>query len=145
MLRAVLDTNLLARGLVASPTSTTGFIVESWHSELFQLVVSQHILDELAETLKKPYFAQRVPAESIRRYIAEVQRRGTLTPITVEVVGVAEHYADDLVLTTALSGGASYVVTGDEGLRLVGSYEDVVILGPGEFCQILRDLQRSDL
>ncbi len=131
------------RGLVASPTSAAGFIVESWHSELFQLIVSQHILDELKEALAKPYFMQRVEAGPIRRYITEIQRRGVLTPITVEVAGIAGHYADDLVLAAALSAGASYVVTGDERLRAVGSYEDVALIGPGEFCQVLRGVQGS--
>jgi len=144
VLRAVLDTNILARGLVAAPTTAVGFIVESWHGSLFQLVVSRHVLDELEEALAKPYFTQRVPGEAILRYLVEIRDHAVLTSITVDVVAATKHHEDDLVLAAARSAGAHYLVTGDEGLRAVARYEDVVVLGPGEFCQILRDLQRSD-
>jgi len=56
-----------------------------------------------------------------------------MTPLTVEVTGVATHPEDDLILATAVAGEASYLVTGDRKLRAVGAFQGVTILSPREF------------
>lgn len=62
-----------------------------------------------------------------------------MTAITVQVTGIATHAHDDLVLATAISAGAEYLVTGDRGLRDVGEYQGVAILTPREFLDRLVD------
>ena len=58
-------------------------------------------------------------------------------PITAHVAGAASHPEDDLVLATAVSAGAQYMVTGDAQLRKLGSYEGVTIVSPRRFLEIL--------
>jgi predicted nucleic acid-binding protein len=53
------------------------------------------------------------------------------------VQGVATQTADDLVLATAVSAGADYLVTRDGKLLQVGSYQGVNIASPTEFLQHL--------
>ena len=60
-----------------------------------------------------------------------------MVPLTVQVAGVATHPEDDLILATAVSSGADYLVTGDRRLRAVGAYADVAILSPREFLTLL--------
>lgn len=57
--------------------------------------------------------------------------------ITVEVHGVAAHPEDDLVLATALSGQADYLVTGDLKLQRLGTHQGVQILSPRAFLDVL--------
>ena len=53
MIIAVLDTNVLASGFIGEdkPDSTPGELVRRWRANTFTLVVSEHILAELADTL----------------------------------------------------------------------------------------------
>jgi predicted nucleic acid-binding protein len=55
VIAAVLDSNVLASGFVR-PASTPGTLLRLWVVGAFALVVSEHMLDEVARTLEKPYF-----------------------------------------------------------------------------------------
>ncbi len=61
MIGAALDANVLASGFAGSqqPTSTPGEIIRRWQQGTFRLVVSDHLLEEMARTLTKPYFRRR--------------------------------------------------------------------------------------
>jgi predicted nucleic acid-binding protein len=61
----------------------------------------------------------------------------TLTPITVNVAGVASRPEDDLVLAAAVSAKVDFLVTGDTNLRKVDRFQGVVILTPREFLALL--------
>jgi hypothetical protein len=43
---------------------------------------------------------------------------------------VATHPEDDLILATALSGAADYLITGDSKLQKLGTFQSVTILSP---------------
>ena len=65
--------------------------------------------------------------------LALLHDEAVITPLTVEVHGIATHQEDDLILASALSGKASYLVTGDGKLRKLATYEGVTILSPRAF------------
>jgi putative PIN family toxin of toxin-antitoxin system len=135
---ATLDTNFLASGLIAVVGGTIASIVELWRAGRFDVRLSQHIHDELTRTLSQPYFTDRVPADAITRYLSFVAQHATLYPITVTITGVATHPEDDLVLATALSAGADYLVTGDRRFRArVPRYQGVIVISPADFLIIL--------
>jgi predicted nucleic acid-binding protein len=50
---------------------------------------------------------------------------------------VTTHQEDDLILATAVSAKADYLVTGDSKLQQVGTYQGVAILSPRRFLEIL--------
>jgi predicted nucleic acid-binding protein len=50
---------------------------------------------------------------------------------------VATHPEDDLILATAIARGASYLVTGDRKLRAVGAFQEVILLSPRDFHELL--------
>lgn len=58
-------------------------------------------------------------------------------PIIAEVHGVATHPEDDLILATAVSAEADYLITGDRQLLAIRSHRTVTIVRPGEFLAIL--------
>jgi predicted nucleic acid-binding protein len=58
----------------------------------------------------------------------------------VPVTGVASHPEDDVVLATALSGSAQYLVTGDHGLLELRTYRDLIIVSVHEFLATLPGL-----
>ena len=69
-----------------------------------------------------------------------MRNEAVVTPIIVKVRGVATHPEDDLILATALSAKAAYLVTGDGPLlRKVGkSYQGINLVTPNDFLEILQ-------
>lgn len=132
MIRVVPDANILVSGF-ADESGLPAALIERWRADEFQLVTSQHIIDEITRGWTKPYWRNRFSQAQIDRAIDLLEQDADVTPITVQVTGVATHAADDVVLATAVSGNAGFLVTGDIPLRGVGSHEGIVILTPREF------------
>jgi len=134
----VVDTNVLASGFVRShPRAAPVQVLDAWRERVYTLALSEHILTELARTLEEPYFRRRMTPEQIADDLALLRAEATLTSISVEVHGVATHPEDDLILATALSSQADYLVTGYARLQNLGTYHGLVILSPRAFLDIL--------
>ena len=142
MIAAVLDTNVLASGVVgfvAAADRPPALLLRLWRAGRFELVLSDHLLAELERTLVKPYFAERLTPEQVARLIRLFRRHARLTPLSITVTGVATHPEDDAVIATALSGGAAYLVTGDGPLVRRGSYQNVTFLTPRVSIELLTE------
>jgi len=80
--RVLFGTNLLASaiaGLQKDSTAAPTEVFRRWESNEFDLVVSDHILGELARTLSEPYFANRIPLVT-RHQAVETLRLAASTP-----------------------------------------------------------------
>ena len=129
MIVAVLDPGVLAAGWTIAG-GLPDRIRRLWIAGAFELVVSEHILDELAKTLAKPCFRRRSAAGPVWEALALLRERAMVVPLTLDVRGVAAHSEDDLVLATAVGGRAGYLVTGDKELRRLGSYQGARVVTP---------------
>ena len=136
MIRATLDTNVLASGALDTH-SAVAQVIEAWFRAEFVVVLSPYILDELDSALEKPYFAQRLRRESTAKYIALVRQFARVVPITDTLPRVASHPEDDRVLATAVSGKVDYLVTGDRNLQALGKYQTVTVISPRDFLRVL--------
>jgi uncharacterized protein len=140
MIRATLDTNVLAPGIITSPQTVNGQVIQAWRENKYSLVLSEAILTELSRTLSQPYFSARLTAAQIEGTVNLFRSEATIVPLLVPVAGVATHPEDDLILATALSGRVDYLVTRDEKLhKKVQEYNGVVIVSPPVFLQRLRE------
>jgi putative PIN family toxin of toxin-antitoxin system len=140
MIRATLDTNVLVAGIVTSPQTVNGQVIQAWRENKYSLVLSEAILTELSRTLSEPYFSARLTAAQIEATVNLFRSEATIVPLLVTVAGVATHPEDDLILATALSGRAHYLVTRDEKLQeKVQEYKGVSIISPLVFLQRLRE------
>jgi putative PIN family toxin of toxin-antitoxin system len=144
MMQVVLDANTLASGAVAPSGGTLATIIDLWQQGVFGVTLSNHILRELERTFSDPYFVNRLPAEEIASYLAMAQSTVTVVPITEEVHNVATHPEDDLILATAISAKADYLVTGDAKLQRLAMYRGVAILSPRRFLESLTDEVSED-
>ncbi len=136
MIRIVLDTNVLASGAIAV-AGPLAELVDAWRRGDFEVATSPHIAAELERTLRKPYFAGRLPPPLRDEFLALVREIATLVPITFPVPTAVSDRADNLVLATAESAGAAYLVTGDGELQRLARYRTVVILSPSAFRDLL--------
>ena len=117
MIRATLDTNVLAPGIITSPQTVNGQVIQAWRENKYSLVLSEAILTELSRTLSQPYFSARLTAAQIEATVTLFHSEAIIVPLLATVAGVATHPEDDLILATALSGRAHYLVTRDENCK----------------------------
>lgn len=117
MIRTVLDANTLASGAVAKEGTTLAEIIDRWVNEEYAVVLSREILTELRHTFASPYFTARLSVKERTDYLTFVQKLALIIPITGHVSGIATHPEDDVILATAVSAQAQYLVSGDRNLQ----------------------------
>ena len=114
MKRIVVDTNIWIRILLAGPVTVRVF--EAWSEGRFQVVLSQPLLDELAEVWQRPRLKKRIPEERARLLFRQLRFRGEMvTPRTIPPR--CRDPKDHPVLATAIDGRADAIVSGDDDLR----------------------------
>ena len=130
-LRVVLDTNVLASG-IAFVDSVPGRVVGAWTKGSIEVVLSHHILGELARILPRfdhklhwtpSKYANLIDILTLRAEIVEPE---PLDPKTVRD-------PDDIpVLGTLLVSKADYLITGDKDLlALTERYPEII--SPADF------------
>jgi predicted nucleic acid-binding protein len=135
------DANLLTSGaLRMRPDAALVRFLDAWLAGRFALILSDHLLGEVERTLAKPYFARRLAPEDRAVFGDLLRRRARITLLTVTVLGIATHPEDDLVLATALSGGAQFLITGDHRLLERKTYQSLMILDVRAFLATLPGL-----
>jgi predicted nucleic acid-binding protein len=70
--RITLDANVLAPGFT-SQNSASARLIDLWRSGAFELILSDHVLQELARTLTDPYFATRLPRDDAAAILCSVR------------------------------------------------------------------------
>lgn len=141
MILAVLDTNVLVSGFasLAQATSTPAELVRRWRNGQYGLIVSAPILFELERTLRNTYFQQSLTPTDVDDALDLLVTEAIQGQLTTPITGVASHPEDDLILATAVSGAADYLVTGDRALQALGSYRGVEVVSPRQFLNVLDD------
>ena len=137
MIKAVYDTNSLASGTI-STQGPSSFIIDAWINSDVEMITSEPLIDELTRTLIKPYFTSRLTAEQRLAFVDLVRTRATVVPITTPIPNVATHPEDNIVLATAESGMAAYIVTGDHGLQSLNHFKGIHIVSPRDFAELLQ-------
>jgi len=126
---AVLDTNVLASGAIAV-TGPVAFLIDAWRHGRLRVVVSSHILGELERALSNAYFAARLDTKNRNEFLTLARTTTTIVTITVPIPNVASTRDDNLVLATAESAGAPFLVTGDAELLRIREHKGILILSP---------------
>lgn len=141
MIRATLDVNVLVSGLPAS-RGVPAELIARWLRREFALVVSEHILAEAAEAWEQPYWARRYSTAQVAEAIALLRERAIVVRPVTTVHGVGEDEEDDLVIATAVGGGAQHLVTGDKALQTLLRFGGIDIVSPRQFLDRL-DRERA--
>jgi uncharacterized protein len=138
VIRACLDVNVLVSGFPASG-GVPAELIERWLRREFELILSEHILAEAAEAWEQPYWAARYTADQVENTLALLRERAHVVLPATTVHGVGEDEEDDLVLATAIADDASFLVSGDRHLQRLGRYQNVLILSPRQFLEVLEN------
>lgn len=136
MIRVTLDTNTLASGALERP-GTIAQILQYWRRGMLELVISDHILEELERTLRKPYFASRIADRDRRLFLSLLREFATVVEISGSEPTIVSQRGDNLVLATALRGGVQYIVSGDRELQDLTQFGQIRIVSPRDFVTLL--------
>jgi putative PIN family toxin of toxin-antitoxin system len=136
MIHAVVDANVLVSGLFWD--KNPGYILIFHQQGRFKMLFTAETLDELQNVLSRPKFALRlqVVESSVERVIEQFHEGELVTPAHVPEASVRDA-KDRAILACAAGGNADYIVTGDQDLLVLGTYEGAQIVSPVQFLVVL--------
>ena len=138
MPKIVLDTNVLLSGLITTSGNAARIIDAARNGDL-QIVLSPILAQELSEVIVRPHIVQKYPLVSQQAEILLDYLRAN----AIWVKGlpkqriVAADADDDFVIACAIDGEAEYIVSGDTDLLSIGRYENIIIMSPRQFVDLL--------
>lgn len=133
MAKVVIDTNVLVSAFLNKGTSRK-LLVKMLETQ--EVVLSVPLLAELADVFSREKFGTKT--DTVNHFISILIHRATVIQITSNLKIVIDDPDDDVVLNTAISGKADYIVSGDKHLLKIGNYKEIQIISVSEFAKILR-------
>jgi len=133
MPRAVLDTNVLVSGVIASGYSAE--ILDAARRETIQLVTSSHLLEEFSEVISRRHIARKYPkaAENAEILLDFLRAFAILVAGIPGEEAISPDRDDDFVLACAIDGKVDCIVSGDPHLLDLESHRGIPIWTPKEF------------
>ena len=137
MLKALLDTNQLVSSLLA-PHGLQRRLIDEWRARAFVILVVPGQVEEVGEVLVRPKITKkyRITPGNRQAFLGLLRAEAVLLPHEA-APGICRDRDDDYLLGCASSGGADYLVTGDDDLLAVRQYGDVVIVDARTFLAVL--------
>jgi putative PIN family toxin of toxin-antitoxin system len=132
--RVVLDTNVLVSALLFG--GEPGKIHDQWVGKRLVPLISKETFAEFSKVLFYPKF-QLSPAEITAIIEYEFLPYAEVVEIRDNVTGVCRDPQDDKFLTVAVSGHATYIVTGDQDLLVLQVFRKIRILTVRDFLALL--------
>ena len=139
MLRAVLDANVMISALI-QPKGASGRILTSLsENNSFELVVSPTILAEVRRSLAYPKVRKYIKTsdEDLDLWVASIELIAQPVEGSLRIHAVAADPDDNKYIEAAVEGLAQFVVTGDRHLLSLKSYENIRIVTPRVFLELL--------
>jgi putative PIN family toxin of toxin-antitoxin system len=139
VISAVLDANTLVSAILVE-LGISRQILRAAYEQRFVCLCSATIVTEVFRAVARPRVQRKyaLRPDEINQLRQFLESPVVAVEIMVEVRGVATHPEDDLILATAISARADYLVTGDRQLQALGSYQGVQIVSPRQFLTILQ-------
>lgn len=131
-MRFVFDTNIIVSALLfesSKPAQAFRYALQQG-----EMLLSLDVLEELNEVLGREKFDRYITREEREEFLETlVQRSRWIEKITN--VQVCRDPDDNKILALATSGGAQFIITGDQDLLILNPFQDIQILTAEEFLQ----------
>jgi putative PIN family toxin of toxin-antitoxin system len=132
-MRVVLDTNIIVSAYLGGVLE--GIIV-AWKSGEYTLVVSKEIAEEYLDVLRRPKL--KIEKTEIDDFAALLLDRAEFV-IPLEALNVIEDDpSDNKFLEAAVAGNAKFIVSGDNHLLDLESFQKISIIAARQFVDMLR-------
>ena len=130
-MRAVLDTNVLISGIIATGVPHELLVYGFDHE--YQIVVSVETLTELRETLRKYPERFRMDESEVQTEVETIRYFAEFVDPDEEIAVVEPDPDDDKFLEAAVAGDVDYVGSGDSHLLDIKSFRGIDIVEPRTF------------
>jgi uncharacterized protein len=140
--RSTIDTNLFVSGMISRGSPKQ--LLDAWDRGSFLLVLSQTMVEEISDVLRRPYIRTRYQLTDKR--IIQLETGITrfadvladVSPLPADLM--VRDPKDEHVLQAALSAKAHYLVTGDDDLLALDGHPalgSLQIIKVNEFLRLL--------
>jgi len=135
MIRAVADTNLIISGLFWR--GNPSLIYDAASKGVYVSLTTTDLIDELDRVLHYPKFAARLAAIGKTANSIITNYRAITELVTpAEIPSDAVRDPKDLpVLACAVGGKADFIVSGDNDLLVLATYQNIAILSAAQFLE----------
>lgn len=144
MRRAVLDSSVLVSAFI-SPRGTVADMLDALLASPVELCLSGAILEETARTLlTKPKLRRYATFADpdVEAWLSWLSRVTVRVEPVAGLFGVCRDPADDVIVATAVSAEAEMLITGDDDLLTLNSYQGIAIVTTREV--LVRLARRED-
>jgi putative PIN family toxin of toxin-antitoxin system len=134
MITAVFDTNVLVSASCL-PQSLPAHLVRFWLSQAFEMVLSDGILREFNDVMRRPKIRNRymITDEAVAAFSDAFAAVALVLPSTDIPDAVPGDSADNHVIGCAVQAKANFIVSGDRHLLELGYYGGISIVTPAAF------------
>ena len=134
-MRAVLDTNVLISGVIATGVPHK-LLVEGFNHE-YQIVVSVETLTEFRDTLLKYPERFQMDEDDVQKEVKTIRYFAEFVAPQEDITAVEDDPDDDKFLEAAVAGDVEYLVSGDQHLLSLDSFRGIDIVEPRTFYELL--------
>lgn len=136
LVRFVIDTNIFISALITQGTPPD-LLYQAWKQGVFDVITSQAQLDEIKRVSAYERLQRYFTPEDVVELLATID---TIAEVVTElpVVDYSPDPDDNLIIATAIAGGADYIVSGDKRHMLaLKSVEDIAIITVREAIELI--------
>jgi len=114
----VIDTNIWVSALL-NPTGYPAKLRKAFEQGIFEVIVSEPILQEIANVLSRPRIRNKygITEEDIRELLNLIEERADHALLAGNI-SVCRDKDDNLIIETAINGNADYIVSRDDDVKL---------------------------
>jgi uncharacterized protein len=140
---AVLDSTVLVSAFL-TPGGAADALVDQAKAGRITGAVAEEILAETARVLLT---AERIRLRypysdaDVQDYLQSIRQAALIAANLPPLSGLVRDPNDDMVLACAVAAEASYVLTRDDDLLSLGTYEGIAIVAPESFLTMLRNTE----
>jgi len=115
--KAVIDTNVWVSA-VLNPFGFPAQLRKSFEEGAFEVVISEHILEEIADVLERPRIKEKygIAQEDIAELLVLIEERAEHVTLSGSI-NICRDSDDDAVIETAINGSAQYIITRDDDVK----------------------------
>jgi len=136
MLRVVFDTNVLVSVIIRSgkPRELWNYVVDG----KVVLILSDELVEEFNEVVQRSQFKRYLKKPQLVKFQRALIQLSKIYRIKIHFAQVTEDPDDNIVLETAYSGRADYIVSGDKHLLRLAEFKGIRIVTVDGMFKILK-------
>lgn len=142
-MKVILDANIFLSYLLTPSTERIiTNVVRACFSDEIDLLVPPELLEEIVDKLQnKKYFRERVPQHLIDDFVQQMAAMTALTISPETLTAFSRDPDDDYLIAYGLVNEVDYLVTADLYLLVLRQIENLKIVAPKPFLDVLKALR----